>query len=129
MTEMYNGFRLETPETCEYEMYSMKSIRYDEIYDEIPEMNLDVDINAVLREYKQYKTMQSEIEEHIKELGRIIKTFMDDKKVDTYYADQYKVVYKTVERQSVNTDLLKNGYPDVYNVVKKTVITKPLKIF
>ena len=110
-------------------MYSMKSIRYDEIYDEIPEMNLDVDINAVLREYKQYKTMQSEIEEHIKELGRIIKTFMDDKKVDTYYADQYKVVYKTVERQSVNTDLLKNGYPDVYNVVKKTVITKPLKIF
>ena len=133
MTEMYNGFRLETPETCEYEMNNMESIWDNTMKsirdEEISETNPDVDINAVLKEYKQYKTMQAEIEGHIKELGETIKTFMDDKKVDTYYADQFKVVYKTVERHSVNTDLLKNRYPDVYNAVKATVITRPLRIF
>lgn len=125
MTDTYNGFRLETPETCEYEMDNMASL----LVEENPERNPEVDINAILKEYKQYKTMQSEIEAHVKHLGDIVKTFMENKGVDTYYADQYKVIYKTVERQTVNTDLLKSKYPQVYNEVKNTIVTRPLKIF
>ena len=125
---MYNGFRLETPETVAYEMGITPGAQKGEVK-ETPKTEDVVDINSLLKEYKQYKTMQSEIKENIDRIGNKIKSFMQSEGVDTYYADQYKIIYKTVQSCQVNSQLLKKEYPDVYDKVTTITVTRPLKIY
>ena len=128
MTEMYNGFRLETPEIIAYEMGITPGAQKGEVK-ETPNTEDVVDINALLKEYKQYKTMQSEIKENIDRIGNKIKSFMQSEGVDTYYADQCKIIYKTVQSCQVNSQLLRKEYPEVYDKVTTITVTRPLKIY
>lgn len=128
MTEMYNGFAIETynnPANFGPDPELMDELH---AWEEAEGKNGEMDINSILREIKQYQTMESEIKEHLSGLKDKVRDFMKSKGVDTFYADQYKILYKEVISTRVDSELLKSNYPEVYRAVAVKSASKPLKI-
>ena len=84
------------------------------------------EIITKLQELQEYKRLRDEIDAAIEAAQDAIKAAMGDTETAVY--GQYKVTYKAITQNRVDTTALKRELPDVAARYSKQVVTRPLKV-
>lgn len=85
-------------------------------------------LTAKIRELKELKAMQDELAAEITAIEDDIKAFMLSSGQDEITVDVYKVRYKLVESQRLNTSALKTNCPDLYRQYTKTTTSRRFSV-
>lgn len=98
----------------------IKTKYHDELssFDEISMMNKQqVDDVALI---KEYETMIKDLTAKKDEASNRIKIYMGENQFNQLVSEMYSVTWKTQERTTVDSKLLKKEYPEIYEKVTKT---------
>ncbi len=83
------------------------------------------EMNTVAREYREIQAMIKELEEQADSLKQTLIKEMDNRRVDTVQAGEFKVSYKLVESGRLDSKALKAAHSDIYSAfTKKTTSTR-----
>lgn len=85
-------------------------------------------LTAKVRELKELKAMQDELNAEITAIEDEIKAYMLSSGQDEITFDVFKVRYKIVESQRLNTSAFKANFPDLYNQYTKTTTTRRFSV-
>lgn len=85
-------------------------------------------LTAKVRELKELKAMQDELNAEITAIEDEIKAYMLSSGQDEITVDVFKVRYKIVENQRLNTSAFKANFPDLYNQYTKTTTTRRFSV-
>lgn len=85
-------------------------------------------LTAKVRELKELKAMQDELNAEITAIEDEIKAYMLSSGQDEITVDVFKVCYKIVESQRLNTSAFKANFPDLYNQYTKTTTTRRFSV-
>lgn len=83
-----------------------------------------IDLTRKLKELKELKIMQDELQAEIDSLQDEIKSYMTAAQLDTLAVDVYKVSYKTVTSSRFDSTAFKKTHLDLYNQYVKQTTTK-----
>lgn len=83
-------------------------------------------ITAKVADLLSLRRMADELQAEIDALTDDIKAYMGDE--DTMSTDQWKITYKPVTQQRLDTTALKKAYGDALNAYYKTITTRPFKV-
>ena len=83
-------------------------------------------LEATIRELQEYKRMRDELDATIESLTDEIKAEMGDQEV--LLAGPFKVLWKTVIQNRLDSAALKKELPDVVARYTKPVTTRPFKV-
>ena len=83
-------------------------------------------IEATIRELQEYKRMRDELDATIESLTDEIKAEMGEQ--ESMIVGPFKVLWKTVAQNRIDTAALKKALPDVAEQFTKVVTTRPLRI-
>ena len=79
-----------------------------------------------LQELQEYKRLRDEIDAAIEAAQDEIKAAMGENEMAVY--GQYKVTYKTIVQNRLDSTALKRELPEVAARYSKQVVTRPLKV-
>lgn len=79
-----------------------------------------------IRELQEYKRMKEDLDAMIESLQDEIKAVMGDE--DTLIAGPFKVTWKTVLQNRLDSTALKKAMPEIAAQFTKTVETRPFKV-
>lgn len=83
-------------------------------------------IEATIRELQEFKRMRDELDATIESLTDEIKAEMGEQ--ETMIVGPFKVLWKTVTQNRLDSAALKKAMPDVAAQFTKAVTTRPLRI-
>lgn len=86
------------------------------------------EMTSKIRELKELKAMQDELNAEITAIEDEIKAYMLSSGQDEITVDVFKVRYKIVESQRLNTSAFKANFPDLYNQYTKTTTTRRFSV-
>ena len=81
---------------------------------------------AKIQELQELKRLKEELDQAIEAAQDEIKAAMGDNEMATY--GQYKVTYKVVTQNRLDSTALKRELPEVAARYSKQVVTRPLKV-
>lgn len=79
-----------------------------------------------IKELKEYKRMKEDLDAMIESLQDEIKAVMGDE--DTLVAGPYKVIWKVVTQNRLDSTALKKAMPEIAAQFTKTIETRPFKV-
>lgn len=82
------------------------------------------EISSKIKELRELKRMQEELADEIGTLEDEIKAHMTATQTDTITTAEYKVTWKTVTTNRIDTTALKKALPDVAERFTKTTTSK-----
>lgn len=82
------------------------------------------EISSKIKELRELKRMQEELADEIGTLEDEIKAHMTATETDTITTTEYKVTWKTVTTNRIDTTALKKALPDVAERFTKTATSK-----
>ena len=82
------------------------------------------ELNRKLRELKELKIMQDELQNEIDSLQDEIKSYMTAAQIDTLNVDVFKVTYKEVTSSRFDSTAFKKTHQELYNQYLKQTVTK-----
>lgn len=74
-----------------------------------------IELTSKLREIKELKAMQEELQAEIDSLQDEIKNFMEAAEIDTLQVDIFKVSYKEVTSSRFDSTAFKKTHSELYN--------------
>lgn len=84
----------------------------------------NLELTKKLRELKELKAMQEELQAEIDNLQDIIKGYMTARELDTLNIDVFKVSYKEVTSSRFDSTAFKKTHSDLYNQYVKQTTTR-----
>ena len=75
----------------------------------------NIELNKKLRELKELKIMQDELQAEIDSLQDEIKSYMSEAHIDTLSVDVFKVTYKDVISNRFDSTAFKKTHQELYN--------------
>ena len=87
-----------------------------------------IDLTRKLKELKELKIMQDELQAEIDSLQDEIKSYMTAAQLDTLAVDVYKVSYKTVTSSRFDSTAFKKTYEDLYKAFLKQTTSRRFSI-
>lgn len=84
----------------------------------------NLELTNKLRELKELKTMQEELQAEIDNLQDIIKGYMTARELDSLNIDIFKVSYKEVTSSRFDSTAFKKTHSDLYNQYVKQTTTR-----
>lgn len=84
----------------------------------------NLELTNTLRELKELKAMQEELQAEIDSLQDKIKAYMTAQAVDTLAVDIFKVSYKEVKSTRFDSTAFKKTHTDLYNLFTKETVSK-----
>lgn len=84
----------------------------------------NTELNRKLRELKELKIMQDELQNEIDSLQDEIKGYMTAAQIDTLNVDVFKVTYKEVTSSRFDSTAFKKTHQELYNQYLKQTVTK-----
>jgi len=84
----------------------------------------NTELNIKLRELKELKIMQDELQNEIDSLQDEIKSYMTAAQIDTLNVDVFKVTYKEVTSSRFDSTAFKKTHTELYNQYLKQTVTK-----
>ncbi|MBR2029177.1 MAG: hypothetical protein IKA10_09380 [Oscillospiraceae bacterium] len=84
----------------------------------------NTELNIKLRELKELKIMQDELQNEIDSLQDEIKSYMTAAQIDTLNVDVFKVTYKEVTSSRFDSVAFKKTHSELYNQYLKQTVTK-----
>lgn len=81
-----------------------------------------------VRELKELKALQDELQAEITAIEDELKAYMLSSGQEEISVDVFKVRYKLVESQRLNTTALKANFPDLYKQYTKTTTTRRFSV-
>lgn len=84
----------------------------------------NLELTKKLRELKELKAMQEELQAEIDNLQDIIKGYMTARELDTLNIDVFKVTYKEVTSSRFDSTAFKKTHTELYNQYLKQTVTK-----
>lgn len=84
----------------------------------------NTELNRKLRELKELKIMQDELQNEIDSLQDEIKSYMTAAQIDTLNVDVFKVTYKEVTSSRFDSTAFKKTHTELYNQYLKQTVTK-----
>lgn len=81
-----------------------------------------------VRELKELKALQDELQAEITNIEDELKAYMLSSGQEEISVDVFKVRYKLVESQRLNTTALKANFPDLYKQYTKTTTTRRFSV-
>lgn len=84
----------------------------------------NTELNRKLRELKELKIMQDELQNEIDSLQDEIKGYMTAAQIDTLNVDVFKVTYKDVTSSRFDSAAFKKTHQELYNQYLKQTVTK-----
>ena len=84
----------------------------------------NTELNRKLRELKELKIMQDELQNEIDSLQDEIKGYMTAAQIDTLNVDVLKVTYKEVTSSRFDSTAFKKTHQELYNQYLKQTVTK-----
>ena len=84
----------------------------------------NTELNIKLRELKELKIMQDELQNEIDSLQDEIKGYMTAAQIDTLNVDVFKVTYKEVTSSRFDSTAFKKTHTELYNQYLKQTVTK-----
>ena len=84
----------------------------------------NTELNIKLRELKELKIMQDELQNEIDSLQDEIKGYMTAAQIDTLNVDVFKVTYKEVTSSRFDSTAFKKTHQELYNQYLKQTVTK-----
>ena len=85
-----------------------------------------LNLEEKIKELKEYKRMKEDLDAMIESLQDEIKAVMGDE--DTLVAGPYKVIWKVVTQNRLDSTALKKAMPEIAAQFTKTVETRPFKV-
>lgn len=82
-------------------------------------MKKDININAVIKEIKEYQTMQDELKKQIEELKAEAIEYLDENEIDEFLCDEGKVTYREVISKRFASTEFKKLHKDLYEAFTK----------
>lgn len=82
------------------------------------------ELNAKVKELKEFKTMMSELESEITAIEDSIKAVMAEQGAEELFIDEYKLSYKPVTSNRFDTKSFKAKYEELYTAFTKAVTYK-----
>lgn len=82
-------------------------------------MKKDININAVIKEIKEYQTMQDELKKQIEELKAEAIEYLDENEIDEFLCDEGKVTYREVISKRFASTEFKKVHKDLYEAFTK----------
>ena len=84
----------------------------------------NTELNRKIRELKELKIMQDELQNEIDSLQDEIKGYMTAAQIDTLNVDVFKVTYKEVTSSRFDSTAFKKTHQELYNQYLKQTVTK-----
>ena len=84
----------------------------------------NLELTKKLRELKELKAMQEELQAEIDNLQDIIKGYMTAAQIDTLNVDVFKVTYKEVTSSRFDSTAFKKTHTELYNQYVKQTTTR-----
>ena len=82
-------------------------------------MKKDINIHAVIKEIKEYQTMQDELKKQIEELKAEAIEYLDENEIDEFLCDEGKVTYREVISKRFASTEFKKLHKDLYEAFTK----------
>lgn len=77
--------------------------------------NKTTNIKDVIREIKEYQTMQDELKKQIDELKEEAIEWLDENELDEILTDEGKITYREVISKRFNSTAFKKDFADIYD--------------
>lgn len=79
----------------------------------------NTDINAIIREIKEYQALQDDLKAQIDVLKKEAIAYLDENELEEYLCESGKITYREVISNKFNTTEFKKRFSDLYKTFTK----------